>query len=218
MFTGIIEEVGHIQGIEQRGSGARICISASKTLEGTVVGDSISSNGMCLTVSELGADRFFADVMPETISRTSFAGLRTGAAVNLERALAVGGRLGGHIVTGHIDGVGSIASIVQDSDAVRISVRASDRIASGIVEKGSVALEGISLTVTEARADGFGASLIPHTFANTNLASKRVGDAVNIEDDILGKYVFRALARDGSSGKMDASGGITEAMLAECGF
>lgn len=194
MFTGIIEEVGSIAAIESRGAGSRIRVNAHAVLEGTVVGDSISTNGVCLTVTTLGTDHFTADVMPETISRTSFAHARAGSPVNLERAAMLGSRIGGHLVSGHIDGTGTIASITQDSDAVRIFVKAAEDITVGIVEKGSVALEGISLTVTSVFADGFEVSLIPHTFAHTNLGGKREGALVNIECDLIGKYVMRALS------------------------
>ena len=229
MFTGIIEEVGRVSAIERRGAGSRIRISAQKVLEGTQVGDSIATNGVCLTVSALMDGAFAADVMPETISRTSFVSLRPGSSVNLERAAVVGGRIGGHIVSGHIDGVGTIASIKEDSDAVRLSVDVSSVIADGIVEKGSVALEGISLTVTDISPHTFGVSLIPHTFgvsliphtfANTSLGTKRVGDAVNVECDVLGKYVFRAVGllteQDGNA--PSAQGGLTLQALQEMGF
>lgn len=220
MFTGIIEEVGRVSAIERRGAGSRIRISAQKVLEGTQVGDSIATNGVCLTVSALMDGAFAADVMPETILRTSFAGLRPCSSVNLERAAVVGGRIGGHIVSGHIDGVGTIASIKEDSDAVRLSVDVSSVIADGIVEKGSVALEGISLTVTDISPHAFGVSLIPHTFANTSLGTKRVGDAVNVECDVLGKYVFRAVGllteQDGNA--PSAQSGLTLQALQEMGF
>lgn len=220
MFTGIIEEVGCVAAIERRGAGSRIRISAQKVLEGTQVGDSIATNGVCLTVSALMADSFAADVMPETISRTSFASLRPGSSVNLERAAVLGGRIGGHIVSGHIDGVGTIASITEDSDAVRVFIQADEAITAGIVEKGSIALEGISLTVTDVSTGAFGVSLIPHTFAHTSLGAKRVGDVVNVECDVLGKYVFRAVGlltgRDANA--TNASGGITLQMLQEMGF
>lgn len=193
VFTGIIEEVGTIGAIEARGAGSRIRVNARTVLEGTRPGDSISTNGVCLTVTTLGTDHFTADVMPETISRTSFAELRPGSPVNLERAAVLGERIGGHLVSGHIDGTGTIASITQDSDAVRLFVNASESITAVIVEKGSIALEGISLTVASVGADGFEVSLIPHTFVHTNLGTKRVGSLVNLENDLIGKYVFRAL-------------------------
>ncbi len=218
MFTGIIEEIGHIQAIEGRGSGARMRISAAKILEGTATGDSISTNGVCLTVASLGSDHFTADVMPETIARTSFANLHAGSPVNLERAAVLGGRIGGHIVSGHIDGVGSVASIAEDSDAVRVFVEADGAITAGIVEKGSVAIEGISLTVTMVTESGFEVSLIPHTFAHTNMHDKRRGSLVNVECDVIGKYVFRALEMSASGNAPEPASSITLQMLRENGF
>lgn len=217
MFTGIIEEVGTIGAIERRGAGSRIRVNARAVLEGTQVGDSISTNGVCLTVTTLGADHFTADVMPETISRTSFAQMGPGDPVNLERAAALGARLGGHLVSGHIDGTGTIASIQQDSEAMRVFVNAPDAITAGIVEKGSVALEGISLTVTALDPRGFEVSLIPHTFAHTNLGTLRPGSLVNIENDIIGKYVFRALALAQDT-ERDAPSTLTLQTLIENGF
>lgn len=218
MFTGIIEEVGHVAAIEQRGSGARMRINAEKVLQDTQVGDSIATNGVCLTVASLGAGCFSADVMPETISRTSFANLRAGSPVNLERAAVLGGRIGGHIVSGHIDGVGTIASIAQDSDAVRVVIQADEAIISGIVEKGSIAIEGISLTVTEVTESSFGVSLIPHTFAHTSMGVKAPGSLVNVECDVIGKYVFRAMGILEEGSEAAAASGITLQMLQENGF
>lgn len=218
MFTGIIEEVGTVHLLERRGSGSRIAINAKKVLEDAEIGDSICVNGVCLTVASLSTDSFLADIMPETISRTSFARLRPGSLVNLEPALRVGARLGGHIVSGHVDGVGIISSMSQDSDAVRMSVQADVQIMAGIVEKGSVALEGISLTVSDVQPGAFEVSLIPHTFAHTNLVAKRIGDMVNIEDDILGKYVFRALEGRVNAHNAAEGCGLTEGKLSEYGF
>lgn len=219
MFTGIIEEIGTVAAIESRGAGSRIRINAHTVLEGTQVGDSIATNGVCLTVATLNATSFTADVMPETISRTSFADLRTGSPVNLERAAVLGGRIGGHLVSGHIDGVGTIASITEDSEAVRVFVEAPETITAGVVEKGSVALEGISLTVTRVTPSGFEVSLIPHTFAHTDMGTKRAGSLVNVECDVIGKYVFRAV---GVMGQDEAApqeqSGITLEMLMENGF
>lgn len=218
MFTGIIEEVGSIAAIEARGAGARLRINAQTVLEGTRVGDSIATNGVCLTVATLGSGFFTADVMPETISRTSFATLRPSSPVNLERAAVLGGRIGGHLVSGHIDGVGTIASVEEDSDAVRVSIQADEAITSGIVEKGSVAIEGISLTVTQVDAASFGVSLIPHTFAHTSMGVKAPGSLVNVECDVIGKYVFRALGLMEESAPPSSASGITPQMLLENGF
>lgn len=186
MFTGIIEETGALKSFD----GGRIEISCAKILSDIKIGDSICTSGICLTVTGFGENFFTADVMPETVRRTS---LETGGVVNLERALKVGDRLGGHIVSGHIDGVGKILSIRADGNAVFINVSAENNLLRQIASKGSVALDGISLTVVDATADSFSVSMIPHTRAVTNFKTKRVGSLVNIETDVLAKYVERLL-------------------------
>ena len=189
MFTGIVEEVGRLKSLR----GGRIEISCATALEGVKVGDSINTNGICLTVVDFGENFFAADVMPETLRRTSLAELNGGGLVNLERALRVGDRLGGHIVSGHIDGVGKILSIRAEGNALLIDVAAENRLLRQIAPKGSVALDGISLTVVDAGDENFSVSMIPHTREVTNFSGKRVGSPVNIETDVLAKYVERLL-------------------------
>ena len=189
MFTGIIEELGRLKSL----SGGRIEITCSKVLEGLKRGDSLCTNGICLTVVEVGENSFAADVMPETLRKTSLGELNGGGLVNLERALQVGDRLGGHIVSGHVDGVGKILSIRSEGNALLIDVTAPNHLMRQIATKGSVALDGISLTVVEAASDSFSVSMIPHTLAATNFQSKRAGSLVNVETDILSKYVERLL-------------------------
>lgn len=189
MFTGIIEEVGRLKSLR----GGRIEISCAAVVADVRIGDSINTNGICLTVVDFGENFFAADVMPETLRKTSLAELRGDGLVNLERALQVGGRFGGHIVSGHIDGVGKILSIRAEGNALLIDVAAESRLLRQIAPKGSVALDGISLTVVDAGAESFSVSMIPHTRSVTNFKGKRVGSPVNIETDVLAKYVERLL-------------------------
>ncbi|MCI6283978.1 riboflavin synthase [Selenomonas sp.] len=193
MFTGIIEELGRVRRI----GGGRLAIDAQRVLEDVHIGDSIAVNGICLTVTSFDARGFTADVMPETVRRTSLDGLAVHSPVNLERALAVGARLGGHIVSGHIDGTGMVETLTREGNALLLSVTAAPTLVRGIVEKGSVALDGISLTVVSVTDDAFTVSLIPHTLETTNLHTKKAGSRVNIETDILGKYVERFLTVPG---------------------
>lgn len=212
MFTGLVEEVGTIRSIASRPRSTVLTIGARTVLQGTRVGDSICVNGVCLTVTDLAADRFSADAMPETLERSTLGALRTGSPVNLERAVRLGDRLGGHIVSGHIDGTARITAMHADDIAVRIALAADPAICRYIVEKGSVALDGISLTVTEAAAAAFGVSVIPHTTSSTDLAGKRPGDLLNVECDIIGKYVEKLAAADAGPT------GMTMGFLAENGF
>ena len=230
MFTGIIEEIGSVASVEPsgNGAGARIKIRAQKILQGTKAGDSIAVNGVCLTATSLGADFFTADVMAETLRRSNLGVLMPGSQVNLERAMAVDGRFGGHIVSGHIDGVGTIAETEREGNAVWVYVSADKEILDLIVQKGSIAIDGISLTVAKLEAARFAVSIIPHTGEETTLLEKKVGDKVNLENDIVGKYVQRLLS-SGSLGLAGNSGGgdrssessssaITEEFLRERGF
>lgn len=185
MFTGIIEEVGRLKNLDN----GRIEIFCSKVLEDIKIGDSIATNGICLTVVDFGENFFAADVMPETFRKTSLADKN----FNLERALKIGDRFGGHIVSGHIDGVGKISSIRTDGNALLIDVAAENFLLKQIAPKGSVALDGISLTVVDAGAENFSVSMIPRTREVTNFQSKRIGSLVNIETDILAKYVDRLI-------------------------
>ena len=225
MFTGIIEEKGAVAGLEMGaadGKGARIKIRARKILQGTKVGDSIAVNGVCLTATSLGADFFTADVMAETLRRSNLGSLAVGSQVNLERAMAADGRFGGHIVSGHIDGTGTIEKLEREGNAVWVYVSASDSVLNLIVEKGSIAIDGISLTVAKLEPSRFAVSVIPHTGDETTLLDKKVGDKVNLENDIVGKYVQRllsggslGLANNPSAGNRSA---ITEEFLRERGF
>lgn len=193
MFTGIIEEKGRILRTELGSASGKLYIQAEKVLEGTRIGDSIAVNGVCLTVTRLGNRDFTADVMPETLSRSSLGQLKSGSSVNLERAMAADGRFGGHIVSGHIDGTGVIEKITRDGNAIRYQIAASRDILRGVVEKGSIAIDGISLTVTRAEMERFEVSIIPHTLKETILGEKQPGAIVNLENDIIGKYVERLL-------------------------
>ena len=193
MFTGIVEEVGTIRNIKRGQHSAVLTIHAKTVLEGTRIGDSIAVNGICLTVTRLFPDGFSADVMHETLNRSSLAGLTAGSVVNLERAMPANGRFGGHIVAGHVDGVGHIANIRRDDTAVWYTVHAGPEILRYVVEKGSITIDGISLTVARVEPDRFAVSVIPHTAAVTLLGRRRVGDRVNLESDIIGKYVERLL-------------------------
>lgn len=216
MFTGIIEEVGTVRRI----GGGTLAIDAAGVLSDVHLGDSIAVNGVCLTVTAFDAHHFEADVMPETVRRTSFSELRKGSLVNLERALTLASRLGGHIVSGHIDGVGTVAALRQEGNALLLTVAAAPALLRGIVEKGSVALDGISLTVAAVTKETFTVSLIPHTRDVTNLRAKHTGSRLNIETDIIGKYVEK-LMRGNESGETEAAEettGITPAFLARYGF
>ena len=191
MFTGLIEEQGRVLTPPRNG---KLSLAPSKVTEGLALGDSIAVNGVCLTVSAFSGQRFTADVMPETLHRSNLGELRTGSLVNLERALPATGRFGGHFVSGHIDGVGSLLSVRPEGNALIFSIRAAPELLRGIVEKGSVAIDGISLTVVEVTETLFSVSVIPHTAAVTTLAGKRPGDRLNLETDMIGKYVLRALS------------------------
>lgn len=189
MFTGIVEEKGKIKAINKSSKSCTLKIEAKKVLTDLKVGDSVLTNGVCLTATSVGDSFFTADVMSETLSRTSFLELRVGSFVNLERAMAVNSRFGGHIVTGHIDGVGKIIKIQRDDIAVWYTVKVPPEILKYIIEKGSVAIDGISLTVAKVLEDSFEVSIIPHTLKNTILSEKNQGSIVNIENDVIGKYV-----------------------------
>ena len=193
MFTGIIEEVGTVKSISIKGNSGQIAVKAGKVLEGTKVGDSIAVNGVCLTVVSLRSDGFTADVMAETVRRTGFRSLKAGGNVNLERAMAADGRFGGHIVAGHIDGTGKIVSLKKEENAVWVTIDAGPEITDLVVEKGSIAIDGISLTVAALTPSGFKVSVIPHTGEETTLLRRNKGDIVNLETDIVGKYVQKLM-------------------------
>lgn len=200
MFTGIIEEVGHVKSLHRGAKSFTLEVEAEKVLEGTLVGDSIATNGVCLTVTSLTGHGFTADVMPETVSRTALGELVSGSPVNLERALSLQTRLGGHIVSGHIDGTGRIADRWQDDTALWLTIECDSKLLRYIIEKGSVTLQGVSLTVARVDARSFAVSLIPHTQAATTLHQAKVGDLVNIENDIIAKYVEKLLGKAPDNG------------------
>lgn len=193
MFTGLIEEIGTVQSIKIGGSSGRILITANKVLSDAKIGDSIAVNGVCLTVVSKQNGSFEADVMAETVRRSSLGALKSGDHVNLERAMPADGRFGGHIVSGHIDGVGTITEIRKEENAIWYTVKAEAPLLRYIVEKGSIAIDGISLTVAKVADEDFCVSIIPHTKAETILQYKQVGAVVNLECDIIGKYVERML-------------------------
>lgn len=193
MFTGIIEELGAVRSIEFHGGNARVIIEAATVTEGTKSGDSIAINGVCLTALEVKADSFEADVSSETLARSTLGSLEVGARVNLERAVTPATRLGGHIVQGHVDGRGTLVSAVQEGDFWTVTIGFPKEFAKYLVYKGSVAVEGISLTVAALRDDNFDIAVIPKTWEMTNLSTLKPGDSVNLEADVIGKYVERML-------------------------
>jgi riboflavin synthase len=203
MFTGIIEETGKIKAVQHGAKSSRITIVAAKVLEDLKIGDSINTNGVCLTVAAIGIDSFLADVMPETIRRTNFKTLSTGDVVNLERALRLSDRLGGHLVSGHIDGTGKIGRRWEEDNSIWFNILTDPAILRYIVEKGSVTLDGISLTVTTVDVRSFGVSIIPHTQDVTTIRQKIAGDLLNIECDIIAKYVEKLSSPGSSRSKID---------------
>ncbi len=214
MFTGIVEEVGCVEQVPVPGRAGSLRIRASRVLEGTKLGDSIAVMGVCLTVTDLSPTGFSADVMPQTLSQSSLGSLRAGSPVNLERAMAADGRFGGHIVSGHIDGTGRIRRLERDQNAVRITVEAPSNILALVVPQGSIAIDGISLTISRLLPDAFEVSIIPHTFAETTLGARKPGDAVNLENDVVGKYVRRLL---GAGGLGEAQSSSQSASAPNCG-
>ena len=217
MFTGIIEETGTVRSITSRSAGTAICIHAEKVLEGTAVGDSIAVNGVCLTVTSLSDGAFTADVMPETVRLTSLARLYPGAKVNLERAMRPTGRLGGHIVSGHVDGCGRVDAIVPDGIAQRVTISLDTPLLKYIARKGSVTLDGVSLTVVAADDRTFAVSLIPQTRSATTLGELRTGSIVNVEVDLLARYTERLLTASALP-KEEKKSGLSLEWLQENGF
>lgn len=200
MFTGIVEEVGTIRSIRREGQSCRLQISCHTVLEGTKLGDSIAVNGTCLTVTNLEDGAFSADVTPETMRRTSFSTLAPNTKVNLERAVRPCDRLGGHIVLGHVDTTGSIRDMIKNGNSVEITISVDEQWMRYIVEKGSIAVEGISLTIARRGKGSFMISLIPHTGMQTTLLLKKPGEPVNIECDYLGKFVEQLMDKDPAEG------------------
>ena len=215
MFTGIVEELGTIENIRRGSQSAVLHIRCKDVLEGTKVGDSIAVNGVCLTVTGMDGQGYTADVMAETLERSSLGTLTKGSPVNLERAMAADGRFGGHIVAGHIDGTGTIQKIWRDETAVWYQIEAKSEILRYIVEKGSITIDGISLTVARVLEHDFCVSIIPHTQANTNLSVRQTGDIVNLETDIIGKYVEKLLQPQKAE---EPQSRLTMEFLSEHGF
>lgn len=215
MFTGIIEEIGTVRRIQKGRYSAVLTIQASKVLEQTKIGDSIGVNGICLTVTELSEGYFQADVMHETLNRSSLSQITSGSHVNLERAMPADGRFGGHIVAGHVDGVGKILSTRRDDTAVWYMIEAETPVMRYIVEKGSVTVDGISLTVAQVWENRFSVSVIPHTQEHTVLKERTEGDFVNLETDIIGKYVEKLLQPAKEPRKESK---ITKEFLAKYGY
>lgn len=206
MFTGLVEEVGTIKEIRPAGKAIHLKIKAKAILHDVQLGDSISVNGICLTVTHFDADTFTVDVVPETMRRTTLHEMHAGSPANLERAMAMGKRFGGHIVSGHIDGVGRIVSIVDEDIAKVVRIAAPPNVLRYVVEKGSIAIDGISLTVMDVDQESFRVSIIPHTWQVTVLLHRRVGSLVNLECDIIGKYVERLLGPHVGQGQMQGEG------------
>jgi riboflavin synthase len=221
LFTGIVEETGRIKSIRGGGDSEILEIEGNLIFDDLKLGDSVSVNGVCLTVTSLTSNTFTADVMHETLDRSSLGAIGVGGKVNLERAMAANGRFGGHIVSGHIDGTGKIVSIKRDSNATWYEIEASPKIMRYIVEKGSIAIDGISLTVALVAENTFSVSIIPHTSEETTLSTKRVGDVVNLENDIIGKYVEKLMTLGPVDAEADGNpdgGEITLEFLAKNGF
>lgn len=217
IFTGIIEELGVVKSIAINGASGCITIKAKKVLEGTQLGDSIAVNGTCLTVTSINSDGFSADVMAETVKRTSLSQVGKGDLVNLERAMILNGRFGGHIVSGHIDGTGTITKYTKEENAIWVTIKAPDEILDLIVEKGSICIDGISLTVATVSDQDFQVSIIPHTAKETTLIHKKVGSLVNLENDIVGKYIKKLMENNQEEQEKKASG-LTMEMLEEYGL
>ncbi len=189
MFTGIIEEIGKVKAIVRHANSIKLTIAVKKILDDIHIGDSICTNGVCLTVTTFDDGSYCADVMPETMNRTNFKNLRINDLVNCERAMPANGRFGGHIVSGHIDGTGVISKMTRDDKAIRMKIETRPEILRYIVEKGSITIDGISLTVTDVSSFDFGVSIIQHTRDVTTLTKKKIGETVNLENDIVGKYI-----------------------------
>ena len=217
MFTGIIEEVGVLEELTTGKGFGVIKVKCNKVLEDTKIGDSIATNGVCLTVKEMDTHSFKAEVMGETLAKSNLGELKNGDKLNLERALRFSDRLGGHIVSGHIDGTGVIRSLIREENAIWVSIGTSPQILHLIVEKGSICIDGISLTVAKVEEEGFQVSVIPHTGEETTLLEKVPGDSVNLENDVIGKYVERLLGL-GKSEEEKKESGITMEFLQEFGF
>mgnify|MGYP000918988773 CR=1 FL=1 len=213
MFTGLIEEMGIVHRVQITGSSGSLSIRADKVFEDLKIGDSIAVNGICLTVVEILDNVFKVEVMKETFDRTALSDLKIGDKVNLERAVKISDRFGGHFVSGHVDGVGIIRSFDYCENAKIFEISTEPELSKYIVSKGSIAIDGISLTIVKTEGVLFTVSIIPHTLKNTNLAFKKIGDKVNLEVDLIAKYLEKLLEQ-----KMKAEEGITYSFLAKQGF
>lgn len=209
MFTGIVEEIGEIIAIKKGSKSAALSIYGNLIFSDVKIGDSVAVNGICLTVTSINGNAFTVDVMNETLARSSIMELKAGSKVNLERAMLANGRFGGHIVTGHIDGTGKISAIKKDDIAIWYTVKTDSKIMRYVIEKGSITVDGISLTVAKIGHDNFSVSIIPHTVKETILSEKKIGAIVNLENDVVGKYIEKMLS---------TSTGITKEFLLKNGF
>lgn len=221
MFTGIIEEVGEIKSIKKGANSAVITIKAETVLGDLKLGDSVALNGVCLTAVSIGKSEYSVDVMHETLNRTNLGSLKSGSRVNLERAMPADGRFGGHIVAGHVDGTGRIRTMQRDDNAVWIYIDTSADVLKYIINKGSITIDGVSLTVARVDDKSFAVSVIPHTGLNTTLLTKKPGDTVNLETDMVGKYVEKLLCFAGSDqteADTEKESGITLDFLMKNGF
>ncbi len=221
MFTGIVEEIGTVVSISKGVQSSKLTLQGDVIFEDMHIGDSIAVNGVCLTVTTKTSNTFTVDVMAETLRRSSLGSLTNGGKVNMERAMAANGRFGGHIVSGHIDGTGEIESFVKEDNAVWVTIKTPAKILKYIIEKGSITIDGISLTVAYVDNHCFKVSVIPHTAANTTLLSKKPGDIVNLENDIVGKYIDKLLHfKDDSEEEQNSKkeSGISMDFLAQNGF
>lgn len=220
MFTGIVEEIGVVEKIRKGAVSSTISIKGELIFSDLKVGDSVAVNGVCLTVTSFSKNVFNADVMHETFNRSTLSNLKVGTNVNLERAMLANGRFGGHIVSGHIDGTGVITDVTKDDNAIWYSIRANNKILEYIVEKGSIAIDGISLTVAKVSNESFSVSVIPHTATVTTLSKKAVGDTVNLENDVVGKYIgkFLGMAQNSDKEINSSESKITKEFLTKFGF
>ena len=217
MFTGIIQAVGKIQTVENRAGDVRLTVHTGRLdLSDVVLGDSIATNGVCLTAVELSGDGFIADVSRETLDLTTLHSLRPGSPVNLEKALTLSSRLGGHLVSGHVDGIGQVLERRDDARSIRFAIQAPMELAKYIAHKGSICVDGVSLTVNRVEGNRFELNIVPHTLQETIMAAYRPGHRVNLEVDLIARYLERLLSVDG--GDVSAASGITEAFLKQHGF
>lgn len=218
MFTGIIEELGSVVSLKRGSKSAILTLKGEKIFEDLKLGDSVAVNGVCLTATQINGHIFQADVMNETFNRSSLGNLKKGDVVNLERAMAANGRFGGHMVAGHVDDTGELLSIKQDDNAVWFTIKISQKIRKYCIEKGSIALDGISLTIAKLTNDTVSVSMIPHTIKNTNFGYKKPGDRINLENDMVGKYIDQLIHLKQEDEDEQTSGTLTMEMLRNAGF